>query len=517
MKHPPAPADHDELLGQLGWMRTLARRLTRDPEVADDVLQRACLLALQRPPEAEGDGAGLRAWLGAVLRRLAGHRRREDARRAHREQVAAAPEALPATIDLAARREILRRLVEALTTLEEPGFSTVVRRYYDGLSTLQIAAQDGVSPEVVRQRLQRARVRLRERLAAQLDPQWLPALALLSPPPRGATLSTLTRPLIRGLLMAERTARPLVWKAAAAGIAVALGAGAWYALGSASDEAPAAPAASLPRLAAATSAPQSLPAPPPARAEPAPVQAASAAPVEPAKVEPPSAPAAPSNEAAWHALWATADATMDGNVRLDDVLDTTQLLLDLAQSRLAAQGLSALADPTAPFVILDEKGVGRATLTLTSSPSDAPEPWHAYTFDVSLDTDDGRYTGLHQGKPDQSRMSIAFSVGADGQPMRCAANLQNIPAGTPELHAYWAGRGPQPDGGVLHVSGEGAEWFPLTVEAVSVDPETGKPLDDISFFHRMGDKTPRPDSLANPRVAPMTQRLAALGPAAPPR
>src|SRR6185436_929787 len=187
----------------------------------------------------------------------------------------------------------------------------------------------------------------------------------------------------------------------------------------------------------------------------------------------------------------------------------------LAQSRLAAQGLSALADPTAPFVILDEKGVGRATLTLTSSASDAPEPWHAYTFDVALDTDDGRYTGLHQGKPDQSRMSIAFSVGADGQPMRCTANLQNIPAVTPKLHAYWAGRGPQPDGGVLHVSGEGAEWFPLTVEAVTVDPQTGKPLEQISFFHRMGEKTPRTDSLANPRVAPMTQRLAALGPAPP--
>jgi hypothetical protein len=36
---------------------------------------------------------------------------------------------------------------------------------------------------------------------------------------------------------------------------------------------------------------------------------------------------APSPEAICNALWSTADATMDGTVRFDDVLDTAQLLL----------------------------------------------------------------------------------------------------------------------------------------------------------------------------------------------
>jgi hypothetical protein len=140
-------------------MRTLARRLARDPDVADDVLQRACLLALQRPAEAVAGGAGLRAWLAAVLRRLAGHRRREDARRASREQGAAVPESLPATIDRAARREILQKLVEALTTLEEPGFSTLVPLLRQALHAADRAGR--LSPEVVRQRLPaRAEARL---------------------------------------------------------------------------------------------------------------------------------------------------------------------------------------------------------------------------------------------------------------------------------------------------------------------------------------------------------------------
>jgi hypothetical protein len=314
--------------------------------------------------------------------------------------------------------------------------------------------------------------------------------------------------------MTERATRPLVWNAAAAAVAVALGAGAWYALEGAAPDTASSPMAHVPTAPPPAREAPALPPLPPAHAQPAPVQAASAAPVDPAKAQPPPVPAAPSTEAAWHALWSTADATMDGNVRLDDVLDTTQLLLDLAQSRLAAQGLSALADPTAPFVILDEKGVGRATLTLTSSPSDAPEPWRAYTFDVSLDTDDGRY---HRPAPGQAR-----PIADVDRPQRgCRRTADEVHREPPEH--------PRGDAGAACLLGRSraaTRWrcaarvwrrrrVVPALEAVTVDPQTGKPLDEISFFHTMGEKAPRSDSLANPRVAPMTQRLAALGPPPP--
>lgn len=516
MDQPRPAADHDELLAQLGWMRALARHLTRDAEVADDVLQRACLLALQRPAGVATEGVGLRAWLAAVLRRVAGHDRRAAARGRAREQAAAAPEALPATIDLAARREILRRVVDAVMALDEPSFSTIVRRYYEGRSTLEIAAQDGVSPEVVRQRLARARARLRDRLTSTLDPRWLPALALLSPRAADVARPALTHRVLRGLLMTERATRPVVWKAAAAAVVVALGAGAWYALDGGARESTSAPVARLPAAPPPAREVPALPPPPPAHVEPAPVQVASAAPVELAKPEPPPARAA-SPAAAWDHLWTTTDAVMKGTARFDDVLDTTEALLDLAQAELAAKGATTLGEVSSPLVLLDEDGVGRATLSTEVYNREGKAPVQCYRFDVKLDTADGHYTGLQQSKDDVTNLSINFGLDADGHVSSCGTVVQNIPAQTAELHAHMAGRGPLPTGGVFAVKGDTSDWQPLTCEALTVDPDTGLPLKDISFFLTTGAAETRTDSLANPRVAPLTQRLAALGPAEPRR
>jgi DNA-directed RNA polymerase specialized sigma24 family protein len=38
----------EALLGQVSWVRALARRLIRDPEIAEDVAQDALLVALDR-------------------------------------------------------------------------------------------------------------------------------------------------------------------------------------------------------------------------------------------------------------------------------------------------------------------------------------------------------------------------------------------------------------------------------------------------------------------------------------
>jgi len=89
--------------------------------VADDALQRVCLVALQKPPRRRTGGeADLRAWLVDVTRKRARQARRSEPRRRRREQRVAMAESLPATVDVAARRELLRLFVDAVTGLPEP-------------------------------------------------------------------------------------------------------------------------------------------------------------------------------------------------------------------------------------------------------------------------------------------------------------------------------------------------------------------------------------------------------------
>jgi RNA polymerase sigma-70 factor (ECF subfamily) len=176
--------DEHELLSQLGWVRALARSLVRDPEVADDVLQQVCLVALQQVPSDASRGPRLRAWLAAVTRSLVRRAARTDFRRVRREQAVASGEALPSTVDVAARREALRALVDAVASLEEPHFSSVVERYFDGRSVAEIAARHALTEAAVRQRLTRARQQLRARLTRLIDEEpggWLRSVLPLAP------------------------------------------------------------------------------------------------------------------------------------------------------------------------------------------------------------------------------------------------------------------------------------------------------------------------------------------------
>src|SRR5690348_4618876 len=84
-----APRDLDALLAQAGWARALAQTLVRDPDRAEDLVQRAWLAALRNPP----DGAiPPRRWLAAVMRNLVRDDARESASRARRERAVARPE-----------------------------------------------------------------------------------------------------------------------------------------------------------------------------------------------------------------------------------------------------------------------------------------------------------------------------------------------------------------------------------------------------------------------------------------
>jgi len=181
------------LLADLGWLHTLARRLVRDANVADDLVQEACAIALRQtePP------LQWRAWLTGVVRNLfhAQHRQRRREER-HAEQLVRTAEVEDARA-VVQRAEAQHLLASAVLRLEEPYRATVLLRFFEGLPPRKIAQRHGVPIATVHSRLQRATHRLRERLDHDQRgrDKWLAVVvaiawprAVASPPrPPGAT------------------------------------------------------------------------------------------------------------------------------------------------------------------------------------------------------------------------------------------------------------------------------------------------------------------------------------------
>jgi RNA polymerase sigma factor (sigma-70 family) len=126
----------DVLLGEAGWVRALAHSLVRDPAAADDVVQETWLAALRRPPDTTRP---VRPWLARVVENFARMRMRGEAGRERREEGAARAESLASTEELCARVETQRLLALEVLALAEPFRSTIVLRYYEGLSAAEIA------------------------------------------------------------------------------------------------------------------------------------------------------------------------------------------------------------------------------------------------------------------------------------------------------------------------------------------------------------------------------------------
>src|SRR6185503_15163685 len=169
------------LLADHAWARRLARQLVRDPGLADDVAQEACVRALQHPPGREP-----RAWLGGIVRNLAHELRRASGRRERREASVARPEAQPSAAEALERLAAQQDVVRAVLALAEPYRSTIVLRFYDGLPPRKIAAREGVPVATVKTRLARALALLRTALDREHGSDgrsW--ALALLPLPARG--------------------------------------------------------------------------------------------------------------------------------------------------------------------------------------------------------------------------------------------------------------------------------------------------------------------------------------------
>ena len=159
---PIHPSQGQELLDQVGWVRTLALRLVRDPDLAEDLTQDTLLAALCSPVERP---RSIRNWLASVVRNKSLTYGRSERRRSDREEARACTEELPSTAEVVERASGYQTVVDALLALEEPYRATLLYRFLDELSPSEIAEKLAVSESTVATRtaegLRRLRVRLR--------------------------------------------------------------------------------------------------------------------------------------------------------------------------------------------------------------------------------------------------------------------------------------------------------------------------------------------------------------------
>jgi Sigma-70, region 4 len=155
----------------------------------------------------------VRPWLSQVLRNVVRMRFRGERRRALREEATSEPSTSVGD-SLVEAVEAQRLLASQLLMLDEPYRTTVLLRYYQGLSAAEIAARQELPAATVRGRLKEGLSRLR----AQLDRErggraaWLGGLTLLVASRHASAATTTT-----GVLIMKGTA-------SAALIAMAVGA-----------------------------------------------------------------------------------------------------------------------------------------------------------------------------------------------------------------------------------------------------------------------------------------------------
>ena len=229
MNDPVPPVPLDDLLAHRAWVRDVALALTRDPHAAADAEQQTWLAAVTSPPRT---GASPRGWLLTVLRNAVRKGVRGTARRRVHEASAPVRADVPSADETVARAEIHGRVVLAVLALDEPFRTTVLLRYFDGLTPNEVADRQHVAVATVRTRLHRAMQVLRQRLDADGDGR--PALVLLVgtgtgaapsvPRPSGALSSVPTPGTVPGAGGALVTTGAVVMgafaKTAAVGVAV---------------------------------------------------------------------------------------------------------------------------------------------------------------------------------------------------------------------------------------------------------------------------------------------------------
>ncbi len=142
-------------------LRSLALRLTRSEAEADDVVQDAFVAVLEKIGSFRGESA-FGSWVYRVAANFALMRLRSPAaRRARPLDEAPDPvEEAPLPDDRCDARRRLHAVASASARLRAPARRVIELRVVDGMDTVQVADLLGVSEDVVKVRLHRARVAL---------------------------------------------------------------------------------------------------------------------------------------------------------------------------------------------------------------------------------------------------------------------------------------------------------------------------------------------------------------------
>lgn len=164
----------------------VVRSVLRDGREVEDVMQDAYVLAFKHLDQFEG-AARFSTWLGRIAYNEALARVR--ARKRFVSIDATSEDAMPEipksnTVDperAAGDRELARVLEAAIDRLPDIYRSVLVMRQIDGQDVAETAAVLGVSEEVVKTRLHRARAVLREELEARIGEQLDEAFAFRAP------------------------------------------------------------------------------------------------------------------------------------------------------------------------------------------------------------------------------------------------------------------------------------------------------------------------------------------------
>lgn len=198
-----SPVTLESLLSHQTWALRMARRLVREESEAEDLVQRTWMAALRRPPQS---ATGAKAWIRKVILNLARERHRRSQARVRHE---AAPAAEPASehgeaFEALARDEIHQLLSERLMQLAEPYRTVVLQRFYEDLTSVEIAQRLGIPAGTVRWRLKIGLDQLRAELdrRSQGDrARWVSALLALAPGSEPSLATAAEPPAVSGSLV----------------------------------------------------------------------------------------------------------------------------------------------------------------------------------------------------------------------------------------------------------------------------------------------------------------------------